>query len=70
MRFAGSTGSMAKKIFPESFSNGPAAPNAWPPARSLRDCTSIRTTSAESGAAERTSTTSTRETLASMRTSC
>src|SRR5439155_15917659 len=54
IRFAGSVGPTAKKIFPEIFSKGPAAPNGWPPARSLLDCTSMRTTSAESGLATRT----------------
>src|SRR5258705_6007706 len=54
MRFGGKAGSAAKKIFPDSFSYGPAAPNGWPPTRSPRDCTSMRTTSADTGAARTT----------------
>src|SRR5436190_16464716 len=51
MRFAGTAGSTAKWIVPAIFSYGPAGPNVIPPARSLRDATSMRTTSAETGAA-------------------
>src|SRR5438128_161798 len=51
MRFAGSDGSTAKKIFPAIFSYAPTAPKIWPPARSLRDWISTRTTSAAAGAA-------------------
>jgi hypothetical protein len=49
MRFAGSVGSIAKKILPTSFSYGPAAPNDSPPATAPRELTSTLTTSDEAG---------------------
>src|SRR3954452_24702441 len=60
LRFAGSEGSTAKKIRPLTFSYAPAVPKPAPVATSARDCTSMRTTSADAGAAASASTIATR----------
>ena len=55
IRFAGLRGSTAKCSVPASFSYGPAAAKLRPASTSARDFTSIRTTSAHAGAANRSS---------------
>jgi hypothetical protein len=46
-------GSTAKWRTPASFSYGPAAPKVWPASTSVRDFTSMRTSSAQAGVEHR-----------------